>query len=197
MWISLNIFHGYEWICMDMFGYPYGYLIQYNKLDMFPRRPIYIHRYPYISVWSKFPDESYTMHGPDDVLSALATFHCHRIRLGGSGWSWHHRHLDGANDFLLYASRHRISVPNGRLTVIGAPGCRKYRRTMLGLYRFKKRYWPWRRSVRTCTCVGQLICFSFHHNGGVQNNVSVICNDIFDGARIGEKEQCSLWRSSQ
>jgi hypothetical protein len=41
--------NGYEWICMDIQD---GYLIQYNKSDMFLWRPTYIqyiHRYPGIS----------------------------------------------------------------------------------------------------------------------------------------------------
>jgi hypothetical protein len=46
----LDIFDGYVgylWICMDIKD---GYLIQYNKSDMFLLRPVYIHGYPYISI---------------------------------------------------------------------------------------------------------------------------------------------------
>jgi hypothetical protein len=46
----LDIFDGYVgylWIGMDIQD---GYLIQYNKSDMFRLRPVYIHGYPYISI---------------------------------------------------------------------------------------------------------------------------------------------------
>jgi hypothetical protein len=43
LWRSLMDIEGYSWICMDIQD---GYLIQYNKSDMFLWRPVYIHRYP-------------------------------------------------------------------------------------------------------------------------------------------------------
>ena len=46
-WISLMDINGYQWIRMDIQD---GYLIQYNKSDMFRLRPVYIHEYPYISI---------------------------------------------------------------------------------------------------------------------------------------------------
>ncbi len=44
-WIYIGV--GYLWIYMDIQD---GYLIQYNKSDMFRWRPVYIHGYPSISI---------------------------------------------------------------------------------------------------------------------------------------------------